>query len=204
MGTGIAPRRWRLECSRPAAGRAIAGTSRPPSTWSGACCSCATRQSAPRRCSNALVGSSTTAVRATSSCGCFPISHAPRPRVDGVDAAGAHSARVAEIMDAGEDWRGRRAIVDVAAVVLSAGERPDEAEARFQGRSRRCATSSWLPRRPTPSSSGDSPWPRPATAREPRRNPRGRGRRLPPPRRGRGVAGTPATRRARTRGIGAP
>ena len=64
-GTGIAPRRWRLECSRPAAGRAIAGTSGPPSTWPGECCSCATSQSAPWRCSNALVGSSTTAVRAT-------------------------------------------------------------------------------------------------------------------------------------------
>ncbi len=51
-----------------------------------------------------------------------------------VDEARAHLARCYEIMDAGEDWRGRRAIVDVAgAVVLSAGERPDEAGARFQG-----------------------------------------------------------------------
>jgi DNA-binding SARP family transcriptional activator/tetratricopeptide (TPR) repeat protein len=49
-----------------------------------------------------------------------------------LDEARAHVDRCREIIAGGEDWRGRRAIADVAeAVVLSFEERPDEADARF-------------------------------------------------------------------------
>ena len=50
-----------------------------------------------------------------------------------VEDARAHVERCREIVDRGEDWRGRRGIAAVAeAVVLSAEDRPDEADARFR------------------------------------------------------------------------
>jgi tetratricopeptide (TPR) repeat protein len=49
-----------------------------------------------------------------------------------LDEARAHVERCREIIAGGEDWRGRRGIVDVAeAVVLSFEEHYDEADARF-------------------------------------------------------------------------
>jgi tetratricopeptide (TPR) repeat protein len=49
------------------------------------------------------------------------------------DAARAHVERCRAIVAAGEDWRGRAALVELAeAVVLSFEERPDEADARFE------------------------------------------------------------------------
>ena len=50
-----------------------------------------------------------------------------------VEDARAHVERFREILDRGEDWRGRRGIASVAeAVVLSAEERAGEADARFR------------------------------------------------------------------------
>ena len=50
-----------------------------------------------------------------------------------LEEAGGHLARCHEIIEIGEDWRGRRAMVEVAdAVLLSFEDRPDEAEARFR------------------------------------------------------------------------
>ena len=50
-----------------------------------------------------------------------------------LEEARGHLARCHEIIDRGEDWRGRRATVELAdAVLLSREDRPDEAEARFR------------------------------------------------------------------------
>jgi tetratricopeptide (TPR) repeat protein len=54
-------------------------------------------------------------------------------RTGRLDEARVHVDRCREIVDGGEDWRGRRGIADLAeAVVLSFEERPDEADARFE------------------------------------------------------------------------
>ena len=50
-----------------------------------------------------------------------------------VDEARTHVERCGEILDGGEDWRGRHATAGVAeAVLLSLEDRPDEADARFE------------------------------------------------------------------------